>query len=62
MIQPVAPAFFHNMPHELQPPLESGILLSAVVSVLLNVFFNGKISADGARREPADTTWAAEHV
>ena len=41
-----APAFFHNLPHELQPLLESGILLSAVVSVILNVFFNGLGSVD----------------
>ena len=33
MIPLVAPTFFHNLPHELQPLLESGILLSAVVSV-----------------------------
>lgn len=62
MIPLVAPAFFHNMPHELQPLLESGILLSAVVSVLLNVFFNGLGSVESARQEAASTAAAAEHV
>lgn len=41
MIPLVAPNFFKNLPHELHPLLESGILLSAIVAVLLNVFFNG---------------------
>jgi hypothetical protein len=40
MIPLVAPAFFHNLRHELQPLLETGILLSAVVSVILKTFFN----------------------
>jgi NCS2 family nucleobase:cation symporter-2 len=62
MIPLVAPAFFHNLPHELQPLLESGILLSAVVSVLLNVFFNGVGSQEAARHEAAATAAAAEHV
>jgi NCS2 family nucleobase:cation symporter-2 len=62
MIPLVAPAFFHNMPHELQPLLESGILLSAVVSVALNLFFNGLGSVESARQEAAATAAAAEHV
>ena len=62
MIPLVAPAFFHNLPHELQPLLESGILLSAVVSVALNVFFNGVGSAEAARNEAAATAMTAEHV
>jgi NCS2 family nucleobase:cation symporter-2 len=62
MIPLVAPAFFHNMPHEAQPLLESGILLAAVVSVILNVFFNGLGSAEEARHEAAATAAAAEHV
>lgn len=45
MIPLVAPNFFKNLPHELHPLLESGILLSAIVAVLLNVFFNGVKSA-----------------
>jgi xanthine/uracil permease len=45
MIRLVVPAFFDNLPHELQPPLESGILLSAVVSVVLDLFFNGSVAS-----------------
>ncbi len=41
MIPLVSPNFFKSLPHELHPLLESGILLSAIVSVALNVFFNG---------------------
>ena len=51
MIPLVAPNFFKQMPHELQPLLESGILLAAIAAVLLNAFFNGIASgADGAGR------------
>ena len=62
MIPLVAPAFFHNLPHALQPLLESGILLSAVAAVVLNLFFNGLGSAEAARRAAAATGAAAEHV
>ena len=62
MIPLVAPAFFHNLPHELQPLLESGILLAAVASVLLNLFFNGVESVEAAQHQAAATAAAAEHV
>jgi NCS2 family nucleobase:cation symporter-2 len=62
MIPLVAPAFFHNLPHELQPLLESGILLAAVVAVILNMFFNGLGSLEAARSEAAATAAAAEHA
>jgi NCS2 family nucleobase:cation symporter-2 len=62
MIPIVAPALFHNLPHELQPLLESGILLAAVVAVVLNMFFNGVGSAEAARDEAAAMAAAAEHV
>ena len=53
MIPLVAPNFFRQLPHELHPLLESGILLAAVVSVLLNAFFNGLGSAERTRgRKP----------
>lgn len=41
LIPLVAPNFFKALPHELHPLLESGILLSAIVAVGLNMFFNG---------------------
>jgi NCS2 family nucleobase:cation symporter-2 len=62
MIPIVAPPLFHNLPHALQPLLESGILLAAVVAVILNVFFNGMGSAEAARDEAAAMAAAAEHV
>jgi uric acid transporter len=62
MIPLVAPNFFKNLPHELHPLLESGILLAAIVSVLLNVFFNGIQSAEAAQSDAAAVAAAAEHV
>ncbi len=41
MIPIVAVDFFHQMPPYLQPLLHSGILLSSVAAVLLNLYFNG---------------------
>jgi len=62
MIPLVAPNFFKQLPHDLHPLLESGILLSAIVAVLLNAFFNGLGSAEGAQAEAARTAAAAEHA
>jgi len=41
LIPLVAPRWTQHMAHSLHPLLESGILLTAVAAVLLNVFFNG---------------------
>ena len=60
MIPTVAPDFFKNMPHELGPLLHSGILLSAIVAVALNVFFNGVRDADEARRQVESAAREAE--
>ena len=38
--------FFSKMPHVLEPILHSGILLAAVVSVVLNLIYNGWGEAD----------------
>jgi len=62
MIPLVAPNFFKNLPHALHPLLESGILLSAIVAVALNAFFNGLGSAEQAREHAAATAAAAEHA
>jgi uric acid transporter len=62
MIPLVAPGFFHQMPKALQPLLESGILLAAIVSVALNAFFNGLVSAESAREHVAASAAAAEHA
>jgi NCS2 family nucleobase:cation symporter-2 len=61
MIPLVAPNFFKALPHGLHPLLESGILLAALVSVILNAFFNGIGSSEAARAEAAGAA-AAEHV
>jgi NCS2 family nucleobase:cation symporter-2 len=62
MIPLVAPNFFKALPHGLHPLLESGILLAALVSVMLNAFFNGIGSSEAARAEAAAGAAAAEHV
>ncbi|AVP58369.1 nucleobase:cation symporter-2 family protein [Pulveribacter suum] len=41
MIPLVAPNFRQWMPHAIHPLIESGILLSSIAAVALNVFFNG---------------------
>ena len=41
MIPLVAPRWTQQMAHGLHPLLESGILLTAVAAVVLNLFFNG---------------------
>jgi len=41
LIPLVAPRWTQQMPHSLHPLLESGILLTAISAVLLNLFFNG---------------------
>ena len=41
LIPLVAPRWTQQMSHSLHPLLESGILLTAVTALLLNIFFNG---------------------
>jgi uric acid transporter len=62
LIPLAAPGFFRNLPHDLQPLLESGILLCAVVAVLLNAFFNGVAGAAAAEADAAATASSAQHV
>ncbi|TCZ64380.1 solute carrier family 23 protein [Roseicella aquatilis] len=44
-IPPVAPRFVRAMPHALAPVLDSAILLSALMAVALNLYFNGPATA-----------------
>ena len=53
MIPLVAPNFFQHFPKALSPLLHSGILLAAIVSVVLNVYFNGLKPTAQAQREAA---------
>jgi NCS2 family nucleobase:cation symporter-2 len=62
MIPMVAPNFFRQLPDALHPLLESGILLAAIVSVLLNAFFNGVSSTENAQADASRVAGAAEHV
>jgi NCS2 family nucleobase:cation symporter-2 len=62
MIPLMAPNFFKHLPDQLHPLLESGILLCAIVSVLLNQFFNGFGTAEVARSEAVAAAASAEHV
>jgi NCS2 family nucleobase:cation symporter-2 len=48
MIPLVAPRWSQQMAHALHPLLESGILLTAIASVLLNLYFNGGQADEGA--------------
>jgi NCS2 family nucleobase:cation symporter-2 len=62
MIPLVAPNFFQYTPEVLRPLLESGILLAAIVSVLLNLFFNGLAKTEAAFEEAAAAAGASEHA
>jgi len=62
MIPLAAPNFFKNMPHDLQPLLESGILLCALVAVILNAFFNGAGSKAAAEADAVAAASSAQHV
>ena len=44
----VAPRWFQQMAHGLHPLLDSGILLTSIAAVLLNLFFNGSRGDAGA--------------
>lgn len=48
LIPLVAPEFFKSAPKSLGPILHSGILLTAISAVLLNIFFNGLASREDA--------------
>jgi NCS2 family nucleobase:cation symporter-2 len=56
MIPLVAPAWSQHMPHGLHPLLESGILLTTISAVVLNMFFNG------AKGSAAEAMEAAKHA
>jgi NCS2 family nucleobase:cation symporter-2 len=62
MIPLAAPGFFRNLPHDLQPLLESGIMLCAVVAVLLNAFFNGVGGSKAAEADAVAAASSAQHV
>ncbi len=59
MIPLVAPRWSQQMPHALHPLLESGILLTAIAAVLLNLYFNG--GKGGAQDAVAAAKMAEAH-
>ena len=58
LIPLVAPRWTQQMAHGLHPLLESGILLTAVAAVLLNIFFNGAKEDRAGAIEAAKTAEA----
>jgi len=62
MIPLVARNFFGYTPNVLHPLLESGILLAAIVSVGLNLFFNGIASTEAAFAQSSAAAATAEHA
>jgi NCS2 family nucleobase:cation symporter-2 len=62
MIPLVAPAFFAKLPKELEPLLNSGIVLAAIAAVLLNAYFNGPGSREDAEAGLANAAGASDHA
>jgi NCS2 family nucleobase:cation symporter-2 len=53
MIPLVADKFFQFMPKALSPLLHSGILLASIAAVVLNLYFNGRPTAEESARNAA---------
>ena len=60
LIPLIAPGFFKNFPPDLKPLLDSGIILTTVVAVSLNLWFNGLRTDAEARSGLAAAAHAAE--
>ena len=58
LIPLVAPRWTQQMSHALHPLLESGILLTAVAAVVLNIFFNGARGDEAGAVEAAKSAEA----
>lgn len=62
MIPLTAPTFFSSFPKELEPLLNSGVVLAVIVAVALNIFFNGlgsKVVASTGAANAARTSGGA---
>ena len=59
LIPLVAPRWTQQMAHGLHPLLESGILLTSVAAVVLNLFFNGNSSRDTREAVEASKSFGA---
>lgn len=60
MIPTVAPDFFKNFYGPLKPVLGSGIILTTVVAVALNAYYNGIGSSEKAEDQPMKAVRAAD--
>ena len=60
LIPLVAPGFFRNFPADLKPLLDSGIILTTIVAVVLNAWFNGLATGADAREDLAKAARTAE--
>jgi NCS2 family nucleobase:cation symporter-2 len=60
MLTLVAPNFFDAFPKQLKPLLDSGILMTTLVTVLLNVYFNGAGTEAGGKAEAARAAASAD--
>jgi NCS2 family nucleobase:cation symporter-2 len=60
MIPLVSPTLLKKLPESLQPLLDSGILLTSIVAVLLNVYFHGLGSAERTSAELTNAAFAAD--
>ena len=61
LIPLIAPTFFKNFPIALRPILNSGIILTTVVAVLLNAYYNGLGSTEAVEDQLAEAARAADH-
>ncbi len=60
LIPLVAPTFFKNFPGDLKPLLESGIILTTISAVILNLYFNGARGSYEAMESARIAAHAAE--
>jgi uric acid transporter len=60
MIPLVAPTFFAKLPTQLGPIVNSGILLTAITAILLNLYFNGLVSRAEAQAKVQSAAKANE--
>jgi NCS2 family nucleobase:cation symporter-2 len=61
LIPLIAPAFFKNFPIGLKPILDSGIILTTVVAVILNAYYNGLGTTEAVEGQLAAAARAADH-
>ncbi|OYV34079.1 MAG: purine permease, partial [Thiomonas sp. 20-64-5] len=60
MLTLIAPNFFDHFPAALRPMLDSGILLTTLVTVILNAYFNGLGGEEAAREGLVESARVAE--